>query len=98
MTRGALPKVPAAAVENASLFSHAAEVWSADAVRSGQSPLVDVSTPDTRFGRWLLPSRLLFELLCETPIGKPDCHVKTAAAVHPPANRLPIVLLPNNSN
>jgi len=42
----------------------------------------------------LLPSRLLFELLCETPIGKPDCQVKTAAVVHPPANRLPILLLP----
>ena len=41
-----------------------------------------------------LPSRLLPELLWLVVMGNPDCHVNTAAAVQPPANKLPILLLP----
>src|SRR5688572_27862045 len=94
MRRGESPNVPAAAVANAAGVSHAADGWSADATRSGQLPEVDVSTPGTWFGRWLLPGKLLVELLCDAPIGNPDCHVNTAATVQPPANRLPMRLLP----
>src|SRR5437773_588937 len=89
MRRGASPNVPAAAVANAAGLSHAADGWSADATRSGQLPGVDVSTPGTRFGRWLLPSRLLVELLWDAPMGNPDCQVNTAAAVQPAATPAP---------
>src|SRR5207247_1531577 len=69
MTRGALPNVFPGAVLKAAGFSHAADGWSADARRSSWFPGVLSGTPGTRFGRWPLPSRLLVELLCETPIG-----------------------------
>src|SRR5438132_10683768 len=86
--RGALPNVPAGAALNALSLSHWAVGWSAEPSRSAKSPGVRESTPVT-FGRRPFPSRLVLELLCETPIGNPLWKLNTADATHPPANVLP---------
>src|SRR5256885_5896000 len=44
--------------------------WSAEPSRSSKLPVVSKEAP-VRFGRRLLPSRFVFDVLCERPIGKP---------------------------